>query len=122
MCTAFYKLLPEIEAFATAKGARGEVFLDAFAGTVREVVAVSNLPVIVDADTGFGEAEMARTQRELNKSKSKPQVTRTVREYIAAGAAGLHIEDQAPSLDYGSARAFARETLVLAANHRKQAP
>lgn len=27
------KLLPEIEAFATAKGARGEVFLDAFAGT-----------------------------------------------------------------------------------------
>lgn len=37
------------------------------------------IPVVADADTGYG--------NELN-------VTRTVREYIARGAAGLHIEDQ----------------------------
>src|SRR5215831_9160340 len=38
-----------------------------------------NLPVIADADTGYG--------NELN-------VTRTVREYEARGVAGIHIEDQ----------------------------
>ena len=37
-----------------------------------------SLPVIVDADTGFGEA--------LN-------VRRTVRELEAAGVAGLHLDD-----------------------------
>ena len=39
----------------------------------------SALPVIADADTGYG--------NELN-------VVRTVREYEAAGVAGIHIEDQ----------------------------
>jgi methylisocitrate lyase len=53
--------------------------LDYFCDRIREVTSVSGLPVIADADTGFGEAEM---------------VTRTVREYIHAGAGGLHIEDQ----------------------------
>ena len=53
--------------------------LETFSATIREVTAVSNLPVIADADTGFGEGEM---------------VSRCVREYIFAGAAGLHIEDQ----------------------------
>jgi len=38
----------------------------------------SNLPIIVDADTGFGEAEMS---------------AKTVWAYNQAGAAGLHIED-----------------------------
>jgi methylisocitrate lyase len=42
--------------------------------------ALDYLPVLADADTGFGEAEMVR---------------RTVIEYARAGAAGLHIEDQA---------------------------
>lgn len=46
---------------------------------VREIVAVSRLPLIVDVDTGFGEA--------LN-------VTRTVRSMEAAGAAAIHLEDQ----------------------------
>merc|ERR1719262_1632990 len=55
------------------------VTLDQFSRVIQEVVAVSDLPVIADADTGFGEAEM---------------VTRTVHAYQAAGAAGLHIEDQ----------------------------
>merc|ERR1719310_629936 len=57
----------------------GLLTLDHFTRVIKEVVQVSDLPLIADADTGFGEAEM---------------VTRTVREYQAAGAAGLHIEDQ----------------------------
>jgi methylisocitrate lyase len=66
----------------------GVLTLDRFAQVVREVVdgardpvdpASLPLPVLADADTGFGEAEMVR---------------RTVIEYARAGAAGLHIEDQ----------------------------
>ena len=47
--------------------------------TVREVADASGLPVLADADTGYGEAEMA---------------ARTVVEYERHGAAGLHLEDQ----------------------------
>jgi len=64
----------------------GLLTLDRFAATVREVVDGTRqgpgrapLPVLADADTGFGEEEMAR---------------RTVLEYQRAGAAGLHMEDQ----------------------------
>jgi len=57
----------------------GLLTLDHFAKTIAEVAAASGLPVIADADTGFGEAEMVR---------------RTVLEYANAGAAGLHLEDQ----------------------------
>lgn len=57
----------------------GVLSLDRFTLAVREVVDASGLPVLADADTGFGEAEMVR---------------RTVLEYNRAGAAGLHIEDQ----------------------------
>ena len=57
----------------------GILTLEHFARVVREVSRASGLPVIADADTGFGEAEMAR---------------RTVIEYSNAGGAGLHIEDQ----------------------------
>ncbi len=57
----------------------GLLTLDHFARVVREVCDGSGLPVIADADTGFGEEEMVR---------------RTVIEYARAGAAGLHIEDQ----------------------------
>ena len=39
----------------------------------------SNLPIIADADTGFGEGEMC---------------IKTVYEYNKAGAAGFHLEDQ----------------------------
>jgi 2-methylisocitrate lyase-like PEP mutase family enzyme len=45
----------------------------------RRIAAATVLPVIADADTGYG--------NELN-------VFRTVREYEAAGVAGIHIEDQ----------------------------
>jgi methylisocitrate lyase len=58
----------------------GLLSLEHFSAKIREVSVVSGLPIIADADTGFGEAEM---------------VTRIVHEYIHAGAAGLHIEDQA---------------------------
>lgn len=57
----------------------GLLTLDHFTRVVREVVRGSGLPVIADADTGFGEEEMVR---------------RTVMEYNHAGAAGLHLEDQ----------------------------
>jgi methylisocitrate lyase len=46
---------------------------------VRRITAASPLPLLVDADTGWGHAFM---------------VARTVRELIRAGAAGMHIEDQ----------------------------
>lgn len=57
----------------------GLLTLEHFCRTIKEVVDASRLPVIADADTGFGESEMVR---------------RTVAEYARAGAAGLHIEDQ----------------------------
>jgi 2-methylisocitrate lyase-like PEP mutase family enzyme len=46
---------------------------------LRRIVNAVNIPVIADADTGYGNAV---------------NVIRTVKEYIRAGAAGLHIEDQ----------------------------
>ncbi|CAJ1377107.1 unnamed protein product [Effrenium voratum] len=57
----------------------GLLSLDQFTSRIKEVVSMSNLPLIADADTGFGEAEMVR---------------KTVEEYCWAGAAGLHMEDQ----------------------------
>lgn len=57
----------------------GLLSLDHFARTIREVADASRLPVLADADTGFGESECVR---------------RTVIEYARAGAAALHIEDQ----------------------------
>lgn len=57
----------------------GLLTLDHFAREIKQVVHASQLPVIADADTGFGEEEMVR---------------RTVLEYNFAGAAGLHLEDQ----------------------------
>jgi methylisocitrate lyase len=57
----------------------GLLTLEHFCRVIREVADAGGLPVIADADTGFGEAEMVR---------------RTVIEYTRAGAAGLHLEDQ----------------------------
>lgn len=50
-----------------------------FADAARQITRATTLPLLCDADTGFGEA--------LN-------VERTVQLYEAAGAAGLHLEDQ----------------------------
>lgn len=57
----------------------GILSFEAFTRVIREVAVASGLPILADADTGFGEEEMVR---------------RTVVEYHHAGAAGLHIEDQ----------------------------
>jgi methylisocitrate lyase len=46
---------------------------------IRRITAATSLPLLVDADTGWGGAFM---------------IARTVREFIKAGAAGMHIEDQ----------------------------
>lgn len=58
----------------------GLLTVEHFCRVIREIYQATGLPVLADADTGFGEAEMVR---------------RTVIDYHAAGAAGLHIEDQA---------------------------
>jgi len=57
----------------------GMLTLPEFCAVIQQVTCGSQLPVIADADTGFGEAEM---------------VQRVVHEYARAGAAGFHIEDQ----------------------------
>src|SRR5579872_2032805 len=57
----------------------GLLGLAEFAEEARRLTAATSLPLLCDADTGFGEA--------LN-------VERTVRQLEAAGAAGLHLEDQ----------------------------
>jgi len=57
----------------------GLITLTEMCRTIREIVDASKLPVIADADTGYGEVEC---------------VVRTVIEYERAGAAAMHIEDQ----------------------------
>lgn len=57
----------------------GLLTLTEFADEVRRLAAATNLPLLCDADTGFGEA--------LN-------VERTVRVLEGAEAAGIHLEDQ----------------------------
>ena len=68
-------------AITTASGVPdiGILPIDGFTKIISEVYLSSKLPVIADADTGFGEGEM---------------LARTVWEYNKAGAAGFHIEDQ----------------------------
>ena len=53
--------------------------LDNVLEDLRRVRGISNLPILVDCDTGWGSA--------LNISK-------TTKEMISAGASGIHIEDQ----------------------------
>lgn len=57
----------------------GLVTLSEFVDEARKITAAVSLPLLCDADTGFGEA--------LN-------VERTVRLFEAAGVAGIHVEDQ----------------------------
>jgi methylisocitrate lyase len=57
----------------------GLVSLTEFADAARSIAQATSLPLLCDADTGFGEA--------LN-------VERTVRLFENAGAAGIHLEDQ----------------------------
>lgn len=57
----------------------GLMTLTEMAENARRIAAAVRVPVIADADTGFGNA--------IN-------VVRTVEEYARAGVAGLHLEDQ----------------------------
>jgi methylisocitrate lyase len=57
----------------------GITTLDDVLTDVRRITAVTRLPLLVDADTGFGGAF---------------NIARTVRSLIAAGAGAVHIEDQ----------------------------
>jgi len=57
----------------------GLITLTEMTRTIREIAQASGLPVVADADTGYGEVECC---------------VRTVIEYERAGAAALHLEDQ----------------------------
>lgn len=57
----------------------GLITLTEMTRTIREVAQASGLPVVVDADTGYGEVEC---------------IIRTTIEYERAGAAAMHLEDQ----------------------------
>ncbi|MEX3505141.1 methylisocitrate lyase [Corynebacterium sp. LK2510] len=57
----------------------GLTTLTEVAARARQIARVTDLPVLVDADTGFGEPMSA---------------ARTVSEFEAAGVAALHLEDQ----------------------------
>ncbi|MDW8244836.1 MAG: methylisocitrate lyase [Thermogemmata sp.] len=57
----------------------GLLTLSEFAEEARRLARATTLPILCDADTGFGEVL---------------QVERTVRELEQAGVAGLHLEDQ----------------------------
>jgi len=75
----------QIGGFALAGCAHAvpDVGLDDFgekAPLVRQIINASPLPVLVDADDGYGDAK---------------SVTRTVREYEAMGVSAIFIEDQA---------------------------
>lgn len=57
----------------------GLITLDEIVTTARYITGVTSVPLLADADTGFGNAINAM---------------RTTEEFIRAGAAGIHIEDQ----------------------------
>src|SRR5262245_47103719 len=57
----------------------GLVTLTEFVAAAKAITEATPLPLVCDADTGFGEA--------LN-------VERTVRQFESAGVAGIHLEDQ----------------------------
>ncbi len=57
----------------------GMTSLDNVLTDVRRITAASALPLLVDVDTGWGSAF---------------NISRTIKEMVKAGAAGIHIEDQ----------------------------
>ncbi len=57
----------------------GMTSLSDVAADIQRIVSVTRVPLLVDADTGWGHAF---------------NIARTTRTFIAAGAAGMHLEDQ----------------------------
>jgi 2,3-dimethylmalate lyase len=80
----------------------GLATLTEMAANVTLVAEASGLPIIADADTGYGNP--------LN-------VQRTVRSYERAGAAGLHLEDQASPKKCGF---FEGKRVIPAAEHAQK--
>ena len=78
----------------------GLVGLDGFVAAIRELArAVPGLPLLADADTGFDreggrEGKEEEEEEEEEEGEGDEMVVRAVLAYAAAGAAGLHIEDQ----------------------------
>src|SRR5207237_5060551 len=70
----------------------GITTLDDVLTDVRRITGVTRLPLLVDADTGFGSAF---------------GIARTVRSLIAAGAGATHLEDQVRPRGWGTGRARA---------------
>lgn len=68
-----------VSATLLGKPDAGLITLDEIVMVSRLIVGATSLPVIADADTGFGNA--------IN-------TMRTVEEFIGAGVSGIHIEDQ----------------------------
>jgi len=64
----------------------GFITLPDLCGVVRAICQTIDVPVIADAESGFGNAV---------------NLTRTVREYEMAGAAAIHLEDQVVPKRYG---------------------
>jgi methylisocitrate lyase len=87
----------------------GLITLTEMCRTIREIADASAIPVIADADTGYGEVECC---------------VRTVVEYDRAGAAALHLEDQVfpkrcghlDGKDLVSAQAMAEKVAAMAAH------
>jgi 2-methylisocitrate lyase-like PEP mutase family enzyme len=76
---AFFMSGSQVAAYLYGYPDVGLLGLREMAEAARRIAGVCNIPVFADADTGYGNAV---------------NVYYTVQEYIRAGAAGLHIEDQ----------------------------
>ena len=76
---AFFMSGSQVAAYVYGYPDVGLLGLNEMVESVRRIANVSDIPVFADADTGYGNAV---------------NVHYTVKEYIRAGAAGLHIQDQ----------------------------
>ncbi|MBL4888799.1 MAG: methylisocitrate lyase [Candidatus Lindowbacteria bacterium] len=61
---------------------QGTITLENVLEDVRRIMGASDLPLLVDVDTGFGDSSM---------------ISKTIKKMTDAGAAGVHIEDQISS-------------------------
>jgi 2-methylisocitrate lyase-like PEP mutase family enzyme len=76
---AFFMSGSQVAAYVYGYPDVGLLGLGEMVESVRRIANVTDIPVFADADTGYGNAV---------------NVHYTVKEYVRAGAAGLHIEDQ----------------------------
>jgi 2-methylisocitrate lyase-like PEP mutase family enzyme len=76
---AFFMSGSQVAAYVYGYPDVGLLGLNEMVESVRRIANVTDIPLFADADTGYGNAV---------------NVHYTVKEYIRAGAAGLHIEDQ----------------------------